>query len=393
MLLGASISLWPVPRHHKLILLQLWLVRCLITLGAMLLYESRYQGLDSYMYVDLANEGWMAWSPPWAGGTSRTFMLVWLHHQVVGYHYHAVKVSFSLAGLVAVYIFYRAACTFVQQERPALLYLLGLYPSILFWSSIIGKEPLAMLGFAIYMAGVIAWYQNPRLPPLLLVMMGIALVTLLRPWMGLIMCVPLVVFLGCVLRARRNTLSKIIIVVLMLAGLRVSSSIFTDISNFTTTSAIISRANLLAENMALGDSAQGSDLEFETMRDIFTFMPRGAFTALFRPLPGDVLNPFGLVASVENLGLLLLTLVALSRSSLRRLRHPVVLWALLLLLLWAGLYGFASYYNFGTAVRYRMQILPVLLCLLLYLAQPVRQRIARQHPRIHHTPMPRGIQQ
>jgi hypothetical protein len=44
-----------------------------------------------------------------------------------------------------------------------------------------------------------------------------------------------------------------------------------------------------------------------------------------------------------------------------------VQWAVLLIVVWAAAYGFVSYQNLGGAVRYRLQILPVLVGLLLYI--------------------------
>jgi hypothetical protein len=49
-----------------------------------------------------------------------------------------------------------------------------------------------------------------------------------------------------------------------------------------------------------------------------------------------------------------------------------VLWAVLLVVIWASLYGPISYQNLGAAVRFRLQVLPVELLILLYLARPRR---------------------
>ncbi|MDQ3606039.1 MAG: hypothetical protein M3418_07635, partial [Gemmatimonadota bacterium] len=110
------------------------------------------------------------------------------------------------------------------------------------------------------------------------------------------------------------------------------------------------------------------DVQFTSIGGMLAFLPIGAFRALFRPLPGEVMNPFGILAGFENLFLLALGALAFWRARLRRLGEPLVQWALLLILIWAAFYGFVSS-NLGAAVRFKLQILPVLLLLLLHLSR------------------------
>ena len=92
------------------------------------------------------------------------------------------------------------------------------------------------------------------------------------------------------------------------------------------------------------------------------------FTALFRPLPGEVLNLFGLLAGFENILILYLLIRALKYGGLAPFKEPIVVWAVSLILVWSFLYGFISYQNLGTASRFRLQIMPVLLSLTFYLS-------------------------
>ena len=99
------------------------------------------------------------------------------------------------------------------------------------------------------------------------------------------------------------------------------------------------------------------------------FAPLGAFTALFRPLPGELFNPLGLLASLENLVLLALVFLAIKRAKWRDIKQPLILWAITLILIWSVVYGFASSQNLGAAVRWKLQILPLLVGLLCYLGR------------------------
>ncbi|MCZ6771465.1 MAG: hypothetical protein O7G83_05705, partial [Proteobacteria bacterium] len=131
---------WPVPAAHRRALLLLWLLRVGVTLGAMLPYEALY-GLDATGYY----VGGKALNDPVAllefgQGTQNIRALVGLLSNITE-SYSALKVIFSYVGLIAVYIFYRAAAVCLGQDRIVMLYALGLLPSLLFWSSILGKDP------------------------------------------------------------------------------------------------------------------------------------------------------------------------------------------------------------------------------------------------------------
>ncbi|OLD95659.1 MAG: hypothetical protein AUI36_46090 [Cyanobacteria bacterium 13_1_40CM_2_61_4] len=132
---------------------------------------------------------------------------------------------------------------------------------------------------------------------------------------------------------------------------------------------VMDTADALARALAMGGSGQEPPRPLTSVGSVVTFLPLGLFTALFRPLPGEVPNPFGVMAGVENVALLLFAAFAALRARLRDFRDPVVLWAVAVLGAWGSLYAFLSYSNLGSAARFKLQILPVLLLLLLYLAR------------------------
>jgi uncharacterized membrane protein len=70
---------------------------------------------------------------------------------------------------------------------------------------------------------------------------------------------------------------------------------------------------------------------------------------------------FGKLASLKNSVVLIILLLVIKRMRWSELKEPIVLWAILLMIIWATIYGFVSSQNLGTAVRYRLQTLPVLL--------------------------------
>ncbi len=103
-----------------------------------------------------------------------------------------------------------------------------------------------------------------------------------------------------------------------------------------------------------------------TPLDALKFLPVGFFTALFRPLPGEVMNPFGMLAGLENLLLLGLLWRAIRAWTREVWRDELVVWFLSYVVVWGILYAFISPQNLGAAVRFKVQALPQLLFLLVY---------------------------
>jgi len=365
--LGASILIWPVPLPDRLTLLGAWAAKCVVTLVFMLFYEWNYSVLDAYGYFAAALEPTADWdSVRFGNGTWNINALSWLHEQLLPGSYHAMKVSYAMCGLIAVYVFYRGAAAAMGREDLRLLWTLALFPSILFWSSILGKDPVMLLGIALYAYGVVCWKRRQSAAYLMWTALGALLAVFIRFWLAPILAAPLIVL---ALVGVRGIVRRIAWcaggTLLFVAALRG----FWDRFAIATLGDLLSTANMWSQAWAEGGSAQTLREEFTGIGSMIRFVPKGMFAALFRPLPGEVMNPFGILAGLENLFLLSLLLLAAIRARWADLKDPVVLWAILLVLTWAAIYGFVSYQNLGTAVRFRLQVLPVLLLLLLHLSR------------------------
>jgi len=368
--LGLSILLWPVPARDRRALLVIWALKSIVVLGFMLVYEWFY-GLDAFSYFGESLHPYLpVEGTGWGRGTENTYALAWWHGRVLPGSYHAMKTSFSMTGLVSVYLVYRGAVRFLGRDDLRLLYLLALYPSILFWSSTLGKDPIQLLGVALYAYGVMSWRVTGRSRYAIPVALGILVSAWIRIWSGVILVVPLALF---VLIGLKGVFSRVIFFAATVATLLWAGDMLSARFQLDTVEDLYTRADLLTQGWQ-GGSAQSHDVAFTDMRSMIVFAPIGMFTALFRPLPGEVMNPFGILAGMENLVLLCLLVLAVVRFRWARVLDPLALWAILVVLMWSGLYAFVSFYNMGAAVRFKLQILPLLLCVLLFLA-------ARRDPR------------
>lgn len=385
--LWLSILVWPIRKADKRVLLWLWPVKMVVVLGAMLLVESHYRDNDAFRYFSIPQREGFRW-PGFAfgEGTTNVVSLSWLHQQIIPDSYHAMKVSFAMVGLVAVYILYRAAVRFLGREEIRVLYLLALFPSILFWSSILGKDPVMLLGISLYIYGVVSinTHRRPDMRRLVYVGMvaaGVTLASLIRVWLGPILLAPLAVF-GLI--GSRHIFVKVFLIVVVVGALMQALALTSDRFNLAgdrfdveSTAGLVKTTDYLSHTAAKGAAEQGGSSQevtkFQDLRGMAAFAPIGAFTALFRPLPGEILNPFGFLASLENVALLALLLRAIKRSKWRDLKQPLVLWAITVVLVWAVVYGFASTQNLGAAARWKLQILPLLVGLVFYLGRRWRE--------------------
>jgi hypothetical protein len=374
--LGITILFWPVSTKHKKILLFLWLARCAVALGFMLLFEYRYQtSMDALGYFRRALGEWGSWQDYGGLGTQRTTAVVWFHQQILPNTYHAAKITFSMFGLLATYLFYRAAVLFWQQENTRIFYILGLFPSILLWSCIIGKDPLVLLGIAIYTYGVLAYYRKGHFFYLILIAGGIALTAAIRPWMSLILSAPMAPF---VVSRVQGSIIKAFFVVLFLIATWMSFDLLLETFRIQTAQDVVDQIDTIQQLSTRGGSTAIPDVALTSLGNTLIYLPVGIFTVLFRPLPGELLHFFGLLSGIENAVLLILVWVGIRRTSWQDITNPVILWLISLVLLWATFYAFGASYNLGTTMRYKLQILPLLLLLVLYLIQK------KPHFRNHH---------
>jgi hypothetical protein len=373
--LGLTLFAWPIRATERTALLVIWIVKCCVCLGVMLAYESHY-GLDAFNYFEFARD---SQGSPDMGVVSGTDYILWLTSMLYRYlpSYHAIKSTYSYVGLIGVFAFYRSVTLLRPRTGLAGLYLLGLWPTILFWSSILGKDPIVFLGVGLYCLGVVKWQQHRMLPALLYLAAGGVIVTVIRVWFGVILAVPMVVLS---LLHTKSVARRIVTVAMSAVMLWIAFAVFHDRYVLDSASDILQTASSIGSTFGIGGaSSRAVTADVTTLSGFLTFLPIGMFTALFRPLPGEVWSIFGLIASAEDAILLALLVLAVVRFREAGLKEPIVIWALTLVLVWSAFYAVVSYQNFGAALRYKLSIIPVLLLVLIELSRVLPPQTAQPH--------------
>ena len=378
--LGLSILFWPVRNQDKTHLLWAWFFKCIISLFVLLYYESFYPS-DSEGYYAVAKMDHHFIRTMIDGQLTATFLekglqtykiniLIWYYNQFVpeflADSYHSLKLGFSMLGLIGIYLFFRASIFFTQKKNWNIFWFLFLFPSLLIWGSRIGKESLVLLFLSFFTLGIVGWHYKGKAKYLILVFLGLASCIFMRPWLGTLFIPSLLIYFF-----KSNQGLPIKIVGILVASLLLSSAynLLKIKLEVSTTQDVLKKLEFNRTHFNAGGSALKKEVpKLSGIDDLIIQAPQGMFTALFRPLPFDVPGPLGFLSGMEGLLLVFLAFRAIIRTQIKELGEPLVAWALILVLAWAFIYGFVIQ-NFGTLIRWKTQVLPVFLGLLLYLGR------------------------
>lgn len=287
---------------------------------------------------------------------------------------------FGWLGLGGRWLFYRAFRTALpEHDARRYLLLVLFFPSLLFWPSSLGKEAWMLMALGLSTLGVArVLRQRPR--GYLLLVAGSAMAFLVRPHLVLLVVPALVV--GLLLRPpdHRDTLGpvrRIATLGLVLALGAVAAGVTADFFNEEIGLAAV--GEVLADTE--GHTTQGGSSFAPRPVTGPTDLPAAAVTVLFRPFPHEADTPQELVAGLEALLLLALT-IRYAPATLAALRDrrswPMVAVAVIYTLLF--IVAFSRFGNFGLLVRQRVQVLPFLF-VLVSLAPPRSLHLPDHRPR------------
>jgi hypothetical protein len=275
---------------------------------------------------------------------------------------------FSWLGFWGLFLFYRAFTIGVPEGR-ARTYARFIFflPSFAFWPSSIGKEAWMMLALGVAAFGAARALSGKTWRGLLVAALGMWMAALVRPHIAALVGVGLAV--GYLLRRPREQLRQLApiakglsmaVVAIVAVVVVIRAERFLRDSGVETERGVVGLQNSITARTSEGGSYFVPSLLESPVR-----APKAVVTVLFRPLPFEVHNFRALLASLENMFLLLFALVRIrwgfaALKSIRR--RPYVALALAYSALF--IVAFSSLANFGNLVRQRVQVLPFVVALL-----------------------------
>lgn len=324
--------------------------------------------------------GWTAFPPPYTS-TNLMSNICGIIMLVTGNALPTLFVIFSLAALWGGYFFYRAFCVaFPEGNRGLYGLLVVLLPSILYWSSAIGKDALSQLFIGVSFYGFARVVRRLDFPAILIAAVGIAGTSVVRPHVGAMLAISMLLpfALGKTKGGWMTVVTKIFLIPVLLGCTyllvrQAQSFVGAESADLKSGIHILEERNI---NTQVGGST------FNQRESLVSRIVQGPFLP-FRPFPWEVHNLMSAVAAVEGFGLFFL-LWGKRRECwalIRKWREPYVGFILAFALQFSIIFA-AVTSNFGILVRQRIMLVPVvlmLLCAKLPAREVVLAPLARRH--------------
>lgn len=312
--------------------------------------------------------GWSVFQPPY-WSTNLINNICGVAALLIGDALPTLFIAFAFVPLAGGYLYYRAfTAAFPDGDRWLFGCLAVLSPSLLFWSSFIGKDSLIQCFIALVCFGFARVAQHYSFRGALLLAAGLAGVLLMRAHVAAILAIamtfPYVVGRSRAGNTRKATRMILVPVLLSATYFLISQArifLYSNTSSNETVS-VFQEANVVTRNTQIGGSAfnQGTSLPVRIAESPFL---------MFRPFPWEIHNALALASAVEALGWMILCWVRRREiwSTLRHWRDPYVGFLLAYAIVFSITFG-ATISNFGLVARQRIMMMP--LVFMLTCAQP-----------------------
>ena len=364
----------------------IWLIKAFVTLIVMIPYEM-YYGLDAYLYFAEAVH-FTGEHTHGKTGTFNTTFVNYIFTFIGGDSYYSLKLINSFIAFLGLVLIYKSYELIIKRssvlvEDDNFIYIFFLFPSILFWSSILGKDPLNLFSVGLFIYGFIHFINKKRMYSLLLVVIAIIGIHYIRSWYSIIMIISMALYYIKLTSIKRN-----IILIPFVPFLYLAFSYFLTMQGISSFQDIFYKMSYTSYKLAYG----GSGLDYTHITNIwdylFYYLPN-LFTTLYRPMPWDIRNPFSLLAAIENVFLLYFSYKYIFKNWREVMKNKYLRFLILFIFSWSLFYVIISPTNLGMSVRFKLQVLPAMLIVIwvsrhMYLNQ-MKQKRAIQDDDQHFT--------
>jgi len=355
----------------------IWVIKGFVTLFVMIVYEA-YYGLDAYGYANYAIT-MQDISTFGSSGTANVRVFNHFFTYIVGDSYYSLKVFNSFIGFLGLIFLYKSYEYIMIKNNLKIdnkfIYIFFLFPSILFWSSILGKDPLNLFFTGMFTYAFIHIIDKFKFRYLVMIILSIWLVSYIRTWYSIIM-VASMFFYFLKLNSIRNFM--LFLILLPIFAILVQQLLQAEgISSFET---LYLKMTETTQKLAYGQSAVSTNT-ITGFSDYLLYYIPNLFTTLFRPMPWDIRNPFTLMAAVENVILLYLAYKYIFKSWKEIYSNKYLKFLILFIFSWSLLYVIISPANLGGAARFKLQVLPAMIILIGVAIALNRQKFNQSKPR------------
>lgn len=343
-------------------LLKIWIIKgFLVTLVLMLFYESTYHGMDTYFYAMRAFV--REFPASLAGsGTENIASINSYFTYLVGNSYYSLKIINSFIGFLGLILLYKTYEYIVKKSELSIndnfIYFFFLFPTVLFWSSILGKDPLNLFFIGLFSYGFIHLIDNFKLKYIFMIVISVWFVSYIRSWWSIIMVTSIFFYYLKINSARNFFLFILVMPIFIVLAMQ-----FLQTQGISSIDQMFLKMTETSQNLAYGGSSVGVYVITGFGDYLIYFIPN-LFTTLFRPMPWDIQNAFTLIAAIENMVLFYLFYKYILKHWRTIYANQYLKFYILLILSWSLLYVIISPTNLGMAVRFKLQVLPMMLILI-----------------------------
>ena len=274
---------------------------------------------------------------------------------------------FAWVAMFGSLLYYKAfRLAFPEGNKVLYAMLVFLYPSLVYWPAIQGKDALMALWIGLFAYGLALLLRLRSLKGIILLSLGIGGVFLIRPHIAAMLILPAVIAIAArPFKFSPTSLATRILVLLVMTGLcwvMVTKALeFLDLETLSVRSTL----DLYDYRVDVGVGG-GSAYNPPSIRDPLG-LPKQVITVLFRPFPWEAHRLAALVLSFEGLSLLGLSIYrvgAIKRALGSLNKDPYVVFIVLFVLIF--MVAFMPTGNFSLLGRQRLQMFPLFFMLLAY---------------------------
>lgn len=297
-------------------------------------------------------------------------------------NYWLTSVYFSLFAFMGLWALAQTVYKIYGNKLAIVLSLLA-FPSMVFWSSGVSKESLALGALAWLLSSLLNYNSksNISMPRLLIDVAAFILLWKIRYFYAGVLVLSL--SSGLLTLFISNKVEKIKhqpilqAFTFLLCGIVMSWAVSLTKHNFRLEN--ISHVIAKNHNAFVKKSSRDELIHFEdidgSVLSLLKNAPEAAFSGLFRPLPSDGANILSYFTQLENTIILLLSIIALLLSVKKMtLKKRILLFSAITYVLLLATFLALSTPNFGSLVRYKVGFLPILL-LLITIDNPLIKRL------------------
>lgn len=301
------------------------------------------------------------------------FNYAFLH--VLNLSFFTGSMIYTFIGFLGVMFFYLSTANLVKTNVKVYGYNLFPYifflPNLHFWSSGIGKDTLVFFSIGLFLFSIMSPVRRS-----LGIFIALILSYNIRPHITIFLLASFGI--GFLFDNKLKPLQKLLLSFCMIA---IAAFIFEDVMQFLKLEEVSSES---VEQFAdkkiynLSRSHTGSSVDISSYP-----LPLKVFTFLFRPLFFDIHNMMGILASIENLILLILFTKILNIKTLKSLKHaPYQLKGLFFFFLIGSIAFSTSLGNLGIMMRQKNMLVPGMLIFMFWVLSSRKEELINKYMRI-----------